>query len=149
MRKRAGAILLCEVFTVIFLAAIVALAALAPTLASGLFANARESLQKFVTLFLITAYVGALPAAALLVLLLTFLRRVRLGEIFVPRNAKCLGRISICCFFGAAVAGVSMLYYLPWGAVCALSLFMGFLVGVVRSVVLQACALQDDADLTI
>jgi hypothetical protein len=149
VRQRFKGIFLCELFTALFIITIVVLAIFAPGLARWVFGGARDSLKRFLTLFLVTAYVGAAPALGLLLLLMSFLRNVRRGAIFVPQNAVCLGRIAICCFLGAAVAGVSAIYYLPWAAVCALALFMGFLVGVVRSVILQACALQDDADLTI
>jgi len=100
-------------------------------------------------LFLITIYVGSIPAAALLVLLYRLLQRIGNGQVFVRENAACLRYISWCCFIGAAISLVSAVYYVPWIALGIAAAFMGLVIRVIKNVFAEAIALQDDSDLTI
>jgi len=100
-------------------------------------------------LFLLTIYVGSVPAAALLVLLFRLLQRIGSGRVFVRENAACLRYISWCCFIGAVMSLISALYYAPWIAFGIAAAFMGLVIRVIKNVFAEAIALQDDSDLTI
>jgi len=100
-------------------------------------------------LFLITIYVGSLPAVALLVFLYMLLQRIGNGRVFVKENAACLRYISWCCFAGAIISLISMLYYVPWIALGIAAAFMGLVIRVIKNVFAEAIELQDDSDLTI
>lgn len=102
-----------------------------------------------VMLFRITVYTGAVPAGAILALLLILLTRIGKGEVFVERNVNCLRYISWCCFIGAAICVASAFYWVPWSAVGIAAGFMGLIVRVVKNVIARAVSLQDDVDHTI
>lgn len=99
--------------------------------------------------FLATIYVGSIPAAYLLYNLYRLLRRIEVGQVFTDENVECLRRISWTCFAGAAVALASGFYYLSWLFIFVAAAFMGLIVRVVKNVVAQAVALQDESDYTI
>jgi heme exporter protein D len=99
--------------------------------------------------FLVTIYVGAVPAAYLLYNLLRLLRRIEAEQVFTTENVENLRRISWTCFVGAGVALVSVFYYFPWVFLAVAAAFMGLIVRVVKNVVAQAVALQDEVDSTI
>ena len=64
--------------------------------------------------FYVTLYTGTIPAALLLITLYRLLRRIEKGEVFVQKNVDGLRFISWCCFAGALVSVVSVIYYVPW-----------------------------------
>ena len=99
--------------------------------------------------FLLTVYVGIIPAVALLVLLYMLLHRIGKGQVFVTQNVKTLRLISWCCFFGAFLSLASTLYYFTWILVAAAAAFMGLIVRIVKNVFAKAVELQEDADFTI
>ena len=99
--------------------------------------------------FLLTVYVGIIPAFALLVLLYILLHRIGKGQVFVPQNVKSLRLISWCCFLGAFLSLASTLYYFTWILVAAAAAFMGLIVRIVKNVFAKAVELQDEADFTI
>lgn len=99
--------------------------------------------------FYVTLYVGTVPAALLLITLYRLLRRIEKGEVFVQKNVDGLRFISWCCFAGALVSVVSVLYYVPWIMVTVAAAFMALIVRIVKNVFAKAVALQDDADHTI
>jgi len=100
-------------------------------------------------IFLITIYVGFVPAVVLLVLIYVFLHRISIGQVFVKENITFLRYISWCCFAGALICLVSGLYYLPWYAISVAGAFMGIIVRAIKDVFAKAVSLQDDAELTI
>jgi len=100
-------------------------------------------------LFLITIYVGSIPAAALLALLYALLRQIGSGRVFINKNVGYLRHISWCCFAGAVLSIASAFYYVPWFAPGIAAAFMGLIIRVVKNVVAEAVALQDESDLTI
>ena len=100
-------------------------------------------------LFLTTIYLGCIPAVVLLVLLFAILSRLGSGQVFVRKNVQCLRYISWCCFSGAIISAVSMLYWIPWGAVSVAAAFMGLIVRVIKNIIAKAVSLQDEADFTI
>lgn len=109
----------------------------------------RAELAESKPYFLATIYVGALPAAYLLYALLRLLNRIETEEVFIPENVERLRRISWSCFAGAALSLLSAWYYFPWIFVTVAAAFMGLIVRVVKNVVAQAVALQDEVDYTV
>ena len=83
--------------------------------------------------FLATVYAGSGPAAFLLWYLLQLLHRIGRSEVFVPANVRGLRRISWCCFAGAGICLLSVLYYPTWALVAVAAAFMGLIVRVVKT----------------
>lgn len=121
----------------------------APWLTRWYFDFPRPVLKETEAFFLTTIYVGAVPAAYLLYSLLCLLRRIQVGQVFISQNVENLRRISWTCFVGAAIACVSTFYYLPWVFLAVAAAFMGLIVRIVKNVVGQAVALQEEVDSTI
>jgi len=107
-------------------------------------ANAADPLFFFATVF-----VGAIPAAAILVSMYLLLHRISMGEVFVHKNVTYLRFMSWCFFIGGLIASASALYYAPWLPIGIAAVFMWLVIRVVMSVIEKAIALQDDADHTI
>jgi len=101
------------------------------------------------TLFLATIYVGSIPAATLLAFLYALLHQIGSGRVFINENVSYLRYISWCCFAGAALCIISGFYYVPWFAPGIAAAFVGLIIRVVKNVVAEAVALQDESDLTI
>lgn len=142
-------LVLSKISVVIFMALMIVCLVFAPRLVTYLIELSSQAAASGKTVFLITIYVGAVPAAGLLVCLYVLLHRIGSGLVFVKENTTCLRLISWCCFVGAVVALASGVYYLPWVAVGVAAAFMGLVVRVVKNVVAKAVSLQDDADYTI
>jgi len=96
-----------------------------------------------------TLYIGAVPAAALLVFLYRLLHNIGIGKVFLAQNVALLRVISWCCFTGAVLCAVSMLYYLTWGLVGLAAAFVGLIVRVVKNVFEKDIFLQEENDLTV
>jgi len=101
------------------------------------------------TLFFITIYVGSIPAATLLAFLYALLHQIGTGHVFINKNVAYLRYISWCCFIGATLCLASTIYYIPWLALGIAAAFIGLVIRVVKNVVAEAVALQDESDLTI
>ncbi|MGI6358158.1 MAG: DUF2975 domain-containing protein [Bacillota bacterium] len=142
-------LILSKVCVVIFMLALLAVVCSAPWLVQWLIGFSRARLVEKWQLLLATVYTGAIPAAILLHSLLRLLQRISASQVFLSENVEHLRRISWSCFMGAAVCSVSALYYLPWVLVAVAAAFMGLIVRVVKNVVAQAVALQDEVDYTI
>ena len=142
-------LILSKIFVVLFMALLLVCAVLAPRLVTRLLSLSVQAVIAGKTLFLVTIYTGLAAAAWLLVCLYILLQRIDEERVFVKENTACLRQISWCCFAGAAICLASALYYVPWVAVGVAAAFMGLIVRVVKNVVAQAVALQDDADFTI
>jgi hypothetical protein len=132
-------------FMVLFLACVI----LTPRLVNELIWLSAMAHSAGKMLFLITIYIGCVPAGTLLVCLYVLLHRISAGNVFVKENTACLRYISWCCYTGAAICLASALYYVPWLAVSIAAAFMGLIVRVVKNVIAKAVSLQDDADFTI
>ena len=139
-------ILLSRIAVVLFMAALVAAAVSAPWLMGRLFIF--DSWETAVS-FLVTVYVGSIPAALLLISLFCLLRRIEKGAVFIQKNINALRFISWYCFAGAVISLASSFYYISWIMVSVAAAFMGLIVRVVKNVFSKAVALQDDADHTI
>jgi len=139
---------LSKLCILVFLFALVAIAVSAPWLA-GWFVDYSNAAQGSESFLLATIYIGSIPAAYLLYNLFHLLRRIEAGQIFIAENVECLRRISWSCFVGAGIAFISGFYYLSWLFVFMAAAFMGLIVRVVKNVVAQAVALQDEADYTV
>jgi hypothetical protein len=119
-------ILLSRVAVILFMAALVGVAIAAPWLAERLFIFASALGKAY---FLLTVYLGAVPAAFLLISLFRLLRRIEKGSVFIQKNVESLRHISWCCFAGAVVSLASSLYYISWIMVSVAAAFMGLIVG--------------------
>jgi len=139
-------LLLSKCCVILFMALLVISAAFAPRGVGAFFKYMSEDRR---VLFLITVYLGSLPAAALLVIMLTLLNKIGSGQVFIKENTERLRRISWCCFIGAAISIASAFYWIPWLAVGIAAAFMGLIVRVIKNIVAKAVSLQDDADYTI
>jgi hypothetical protein len=139
-------IVLSRIAVILFMAALVAAAVFAPWLVDRLFTFTDESGPSY---FLATTYVGAVPAALLLISLYRLLRRIEKGSVFIHKNVSSLRYISWYCFAGAVISLASSFYYLPWIMVAVAAAFVGLIVRVVKNVFAKAVSLQDDADFTI
>jgi len=101
------------------------------------------------TLFLVTLYVGSVPAAALLSFLYALLHQISSSRVFISANVNYLRYISWCCFAGAIICLASGFYYIPWFVPGIAATFIGLIIRVVKNVIAEAVALQDESDLTI
>ena len=110
------------------------------------FSRAGQGTEAF---FLATIYVGCVPAVYLLYNLFRLLDSLEAEQVFITENVERLRRISWSCFVGAGIAIVSVIYYIPWVFLAVSAAFMGLIVRVVKNVVAQAVALQDEVDSTI
>lgn len=132
-------------FSVLLLVVLVS----APWLVSWLIGFSRAYLQGTERYFLATIYVGSMPAAVLLYSLFRLLQRIAAGQVFLAENVEYLRRISWGCIVGASVSAVSAFYYFPWVLVAISAGFMALIVRVVKNVVAQAVALQDEVNYTV
>ena len=139
-------LLLSKCCVILFMALLVISAAFAPRGVGVFFRYMTENRR---TLFLITLYLGSIPAGALLVFMLILLHRIGSGQVFISENTGSLRKISWCCFIGAAISLASSFYWIPWLAVGIAAAFMGLIVRVIKNMVAKAVSLQDDADFTI
>lgn len=140
---------LSKLCILLFMGLLIVTVVSAPWLTRWYFNFPRPELKETEAFFLATIYVGAVPAAYLLYSLLCLLRRIQSGQVFIIQNVENLRRISWTCFVGAGIALVSISYYLPWVFLALAAAFMGLIVRVVKNVVAQAVALQDEVDSTI
>ena len=142
-------LVLSKVSVLFFVALLLACMVLAPRLVGRLMAMSIQASIAGRAVFLSTIYVGAVPAAGLLVCLYILLHRIGSGRVFIKENISCLRQISWCCYAGAVICLASALYYVPWAAVGVAAAFMGLIVRVVKNVVSKAVSLQEEAELTI
>ena len=141
--------MLSKVCTILFMVLLSACLVSAPWLVTRLIFMSQPAQNAGQTLFLITIYVGGVPASALLAFLYALLHQIGSGRVFINENVAYLRYISWCCFAGAIVCFASSLYYIPWVALGIAAAFMGLIIRVVKNVIAEAVALQDDSDLTI
>ena len=149
MWKENESITLSKVCVFLFALMLLLAAIFAPSLVSHFLTISSNAREAGGALFLMTIYVGSIPAAALLVSMYMLLRRISAGNVFVRKNVSSLRLMSWCLFGGAAIGTASAFYYLPWFPVGIAAAFMGLIVRVVKNVVAKAVSLQDDADFTI
>ncbi len=140
-------IILSRISVVIFMLLLVAVDVTAPWLIPMTFSYVVK--PGWAGWFFVTLYAGTVPAALLLISLYRLLRRIERGEVFIRKNVDSLRFISWCCFAGAVISAVSVIYYIPWVMVTIAAAFMALIVRVVKNVFARAAALQDDVDHTI
>ena len=140
---------LSKIFTIIFMAMLVACMIGAPWLVTRLLSMSQPAQNAGSTLFLLSIYTGSVPAATLLALLYALLHQIGSGHVFISENVTYLRYISWCCFAGAAICVASSFYYIPWFAPGIAAAFVGLIIRVVKNVVAEAVLLQDESDLTI
>jgi len=140
---------LSKICTILFMVLLVACLVTAPWLVARLFVMSQPAQKAGNVLFLATIYIGSVPAAALLAFLYALLHKIGTGRVFISANVAYLRYISWCCFAGAAICIASASYYVPWAALGIAAAFMGLIIRVVKNVVAEAVALQDESDLTI
>ena len=142
-------LILSKLCILLFMALLVVCAVCAPWIAYVLVSSSVSAAEAGKTLFMVTIYIGCVPAAGLLICLYLLLWRIGKERVFIKENIECLRHISWCCFAGAVICLASGFYYLPWLAVGVAAAFMGLVVRVIKNVVEKAVSLQDDADFTI
>ena len=142
-------LMLSKIFTTLFAVAAVGVLFSAPWLVAWVDRVSDRAVSENIPLFFTTLYMGGAVALLLLFYLFRLLDSLGRDEVFVAKNASLLRRISWCCFVGAGIAGLSMLYYLPWGLVALAAAFVGLIVRVVKNIVVQAILLKDENDYTI
>jgi len=140
---------LSKLFILIFMVVLVATVVTAPWITKRFINFSRAELMGTERYFLATIYTGFLPAAYLLYSLLRLLQRIEAEQVFIAENVERLRRISWNCFAGAGISIISVVYYFPWIFVAIAAAFMGLIVRVVKNVVAQAVALQDEIDYTV
>ncbi|ATW25435.1 DUF2975 domain-containing protein [Candidatus Formimonas warabiya] len=133
----------------IFMCLLIVIVLSAPWLTHWFLDFSRADLKGTEPFFLATIYTGFVPAAYLLYSLLRLLHRIEAGQVFITENVEHLRRISWSSFAGAAISFVSVFYYFPWVFVVVAAAFMGLIVRVVKNVVAQAVALQNEVDYTV
>jgi len=140
---------LSKVCTGLFMMLLVICLISAPWLTTRLISISVPAQDAGRALFLATIYIGSVPAAALLSCLYILLNRIGSGRVFINENVSCLRYISWCCFAGAVLCVASGFYYVPWFVPGIAAAFVGLIIRVVKNVIAEAVALQDDSDLTI
>jgi len=146
MWNREKSIVLSKLCVLLFMGLLAAVVVTAPWLTQWFVEYSQAGLAEKASYFMVTIYVGSLPAAYLLYSLLKLLRQIEIGQVFTPKNVELLRRISWSCFVGAGMALISLLYYFPWFFLAVAAAFMGLIVRVVKNVVAQAVELKDEAD---
>jgi len=149
MWENSRSIWLSKICTILFMVLLVACMVSAPWLVARLIDISVPAQKAGNTLFLITIYIGSAPAAALLTFLYALLHQIGSGRVFISENVAYLRYISWCCYVGALLCITSAFYYVPWFAPGIAAAFMGLIIRVVKNVVAEAVALQDESDLTI
>jgi hypothetical protein len=137
---------LSKLCILVFMGLLIVTVVSAPWLVRWFLRFSQAGLQGTDAFFLATIYAGAVPAAYLLYNLLGLIRRIEVEQVFITENVECLRRISWSCFIGAGIAAVSIFYYFPWVFMAVAAAFMGLIVRVVKNVVAQAVALQEEVD---
>ncbi|MCL2662834.1 MAG: DUF2975 domain-containing protein [Oscillospiraceae bacterium] len=140
---------LSKIFTMIFMVLLVACMIAAPWMVTRLLSMSQPAQNAGSTLFLISIYIGSVPAATLLALLYALLHQIGSGHVFIAENVAYLRYISWCCFAGAVICIASGFYYIPWFAPGIAAAFVGLIIRVIKNVVAEAVTLQDESDLTI
>lgn len=85
----------------------------------------------------------------ILFLLDRLLGNLTAGKVFIPQNARLVGRISLCCFLMAVPCVVcALLFWTLWFAALVLS-FAGLILRTVANVFDQAVRMKQELDLTV
>ena len=142
-------IALSKVCVLAFICVLVVRVVTAPWLTSWFLGYSHLGLEGIETYFLVTTYLGAIPAAYLLYHLWGLLRRIETDQVFIMENIEGLRRISWSCFAGALIGIVSAFYFLPWIFLAIAAAFMGLIVRVVKNVFAKAVELQNEVDYTV
>lgn len=140
---------LSKLCILLFMCVLIVTVVSAPWLTRWFLGFSRTGLKGTESFFLATIYAGSVPAAYLLYSLLRLIRRIEVEQVFIIENVERLRRIYWSCFAGAGISFVSVFYYFPWVFVAVAAGFMGLIVRVVKNVVAQAVALQNEIDYTV
>ena len=149
MNNNNRSILISKILTIFFMAFLVATLIFTPRLVARLMFMSSNAYSAGSTPFFTTIFIGAIPAAALLVSTYLLLDKIGKEEVFVDKNVKYLRFMSSCFFIGGLISIVSATYYAPWLPIGIAAVFMGLVIRVVKSVIAKAISLQDDVDHTI
>lgn len=149
MWNRNKSIVLSKLFVLVFIIALALVAIFAPWIIGWLDKYSVNINTWQYSMFLTTIYSGSIVAGFLLVSLYRLLNNISKSELFTKQNTKLMRWISWCCFIGAAICGISSLYYLPWFIVCVSAGFMGIIVRIVKNLVQEAVSLKEENDFTI
>ena len=140
---------LSKICVIVFMVALCLVLILGPYMVNWLLQLSSSARSAPAWLYLITIYTGGIGAGLLLFNLYGLLSNISGGEIFTRKNVAFMRRISWFCFYGAFIALLSGIYYLPWGLVGMAAAFIGLIVRVVKNVVEQDVILKEENDYTI
>jgi len=142
-------LLVSKVFTIMLMGALVIILFLSPQIIEFLLIRSTNAYAVGATLFFITFFVGAIPVAAILVIMYLLLHRISKGEVFVKKNVTYLKFMSLLFHIGAIISFLSGIYYGPWVPIGVAAIFMALVIRVIKNVIEKAISLQDDVDHTI
>lgn len=140
---------LSKLCVLVFSAMLIVVDVSAPWLVRWFLDFSRADLVGKEPLFLVTIYIGSVPAAVLLFCLYRLLHGIGNDQVFTMSNVEYLRRISWSCFAGAIICMASTPYYFPWVFVAVAAAFMGLIVRVIKNIIEQAVELKNESELTI
>jgi len=142
-------ILLSQACVIVFMIMLVFTVASTPWLVRRLIGFSRVNLSGRYMYFLITIYVGSIPAATILYALFKLLKNIKQGMIFTHSNIAYLRKISWGCIIGGLVSLAASFYYVPWLFIAIAAGFMGLIVRIVKNIISEAVLLKEEVDYTI
>lgn len=107
--------------------------------------NAEEIIRRILWAFYLCVPAGFTA----LVLLAKILSNLRVEKLFVRQNAICFRCLSICALYVAIVCIVTGIVYLPLLVIAVAALFIGLLLQVLVRLLLTACEISEENQLTI
>lgn len=107
--------------------------------------NAQEMIRRILWAFYLCVPAGFTA----LFLLAKILNNVRMEKIFIRQNAIYFRCLSICALYVAIACIVTGVVYLPLLIIAVAALFMGLLLQVFVRLLLTACEISDENQLTI
>ena len=113
------------------------------------FSKNGEAIKNLKTVFCGAFYPSAAFASVILYSLIKLLINIKNENIFIPKNAGYLKRVSWCCFVIAAITFVGGLFYMPFLFVSAAGGFVGMLLRVLKNIMQTATEIREENDLTI
>ena len=142
-------ILLSQLCVVAFMIMLIFTVVSTPWLVRGFISFSRANISGAYLYFLVTIYLGSIPAAVILYELFKLLRNIKSGNVFTSSNVACLRKISWGCIIGGLMSLVASVYYVPWLFIAIAAGFVGLIVRVVKNVVYEAMLLKEEVDFTI
>jgi len=142
-------LMLSNIAVLMFMVLLIGVWFISPQLVARLQSLSLSANAVHIGIFLLTIYLGSIPAVIILVQMHLLLKRIMNGDVFVQDNVTALRIMAWCFFIGGIIAMASGFYYFPWFAIGISAGFMGLVMRVLKNVFAAAVALQVEADYTI